>query len=65
MLSMKFKFAIVITTCIATLLFACKKQNTNEVRQLYGKWKLIEIYDEYGSGELTVGVMFRAKTHTV
>ena len=50
MLLTKFKFVILISTCFVILLVACKKQNPIEANNLYGKWKLIEIYDEYGSG---------------
>ncbi len=48
---MKLKFAIVIAACFAPFLFACKKQKAVKDNNLYGKWKLIEIYDKYGSGE--------------
>lgn len=47
--SMQFKFVILISLFFATLLVSCRKQNSIEVNNLYGKWKLIEIYDEWGS----------------
>ena len=32
------------------LFVSCKKQNCIEITKLYGKWKLVEVYDVYGGG---------------
>ncbi len=47
---MTLKFTALIMILFATLQIACKKQNATVVEALYGKWKLTEMYDEYGSG---------------
>lgn len=33
----------------AIVLFGCKKENAIENKSLYGRWRLTEVYDEYGS----------------
>ena len=46
---MKLKFTALTMIFFATLQIACKKQNAIVDKALYGKWKLTEMYDEYGA----------------
>jgi hypothetical protein len=52
-MSAKFPFILAITCGLASsLLFSCAKQNdlAFAVKNLYGKWRLTDIYDRFDSG---------------
>jgi hypothetical protein len=50
MIYTKIKLFLLIVGSFACCLLACNKQDSETISNLYRKWKLIEIYDPFGSG---------------